>query len=131
MAVFFDRMFDYVKDRSLKWLKIPGPKKEDVQAIPFAPSSDWQFVTYPGETVEREGQMYVRVNWQDTGEIYLAETAIGTYLYARVEWNAGMNLYQSDGKYYETEADALGQGNATKKTGKKPADPPPDEPVSE
>jgi len=120
---FFDRLYDYVKDRSLSWLKTPGPQEGDVKAYPFSPASDWQFRTYPGETIEKDGKTYIRVNWQDVGEQYLDETQVNTYLFARMVWDPAISAYKSDGKYYETEAEALGQ--TAKKSKKAAVDPPP------
>jgi hypothetical protein len=116
---FYDRLYDYVKDRDLSWFRYPGPKTEDTLLLPFYPGHDWQFRKVQDETgwmtLTQDGKAYLRVNWLDDDDAWILADEVNTPVYLRLVWDDKKNVYRSDGTYYDSESSARGTGERKRK----------------
>lgn len=113
----YDDMYDYVTTYGADISHYNPLHREDEEKFvvdDVCIVSDPDFMTY--ESIEIEGEEYIRVNWGESEKSYIKEAGVGETLWAIWQNNGEGEYYNYRSMFFETEEEA--QNKADELNGK-------------
>ncbi|MFW6311814.1 MAG: hypothetical protein ACOC1K_06220 [Nanoarchaeota archaeon] len=109
---FFDDLWEYVKDGEIsnyRWTGVVKRDKKEVVIHEIDILEDPMLVIRPDEELEKDGKIYIPIDWGEGENNYILETEITRYAgrFWTIAYWEDKNTLRSYGEIYQTEEDAI------------------------